>query len=134
MTQNFQNTFYTKRSVNNQKVQKFVPVLKENLNLKNAPKLSAKYLQGKICKIKQMQSIPVTLRTFQNQLKSFQKKLILKRIYLTLLHLKFSAKFPTERNQSNNTTFPWLNFFNLKHLNLPHLNKVNINMNLNTQI
>ena len=71
MTENFQNMFYTKRSVNNQEVQKFVPVLKENLSLKNPPKLSAKYLQGKICKIKQMQNIPVTLRTFQNQLKTF---------------------------------------------------------------
>ena len=71
MTENFQNTFYTKRSVNNQEVQKFVPVLKENLSLKNPPKLSAKYLQDKICKIKQMQNIPVTLRTFQNQLKTF---------------------------------------------------------------
>ena len=43
---------YTKRSVNNQKLQKFVPVLEGNLSVKNAPKLSAKYLQDKTCKIK----------------------------------------------------------------------------------
>ena len=45
-------TSYTKRSVNNQKLQKFVPVLEGNLSVKNAPKLSAKYLQDKTCKIK----------------------------------------------------------------------------------
>ena len=59
-------TSYTKRSVNNQMVQKFVSVLEGNLSKKNAPKLSAKYLQGKRCKIKQKQNIPVTLRTFLN--------------------------------------------------------------------
>ena len=53
-----------------QKVQKFVPVLDENLSMKNAPKLSAKYLQDKICKIKQIQNISVTLRRFLNQLKT----------------------------------------------------------------
>ena len=64
-------TSYTKRTVNNQEVQKFVPVLEGNLSVKNAPKLSAKYLQDKICKIKQMQNIPLTLRAFLNQLKTF---------------------------------------------------------------
>ena len=59
------------RSISNQKVQRFVPVLHGNLRVKNAPKLSAKYLQNKICKIKQIQNIPVTLRTFLNQLKHF---------------------------------------------------------------
>ena len=39
-------------SINNQKVQKLVPVLDGNLSVKNAPKLSAKYLEDKICKIK----------------------------------------------------------------------------------
>ena len=47
---------YTKRIVNNQKVQKFVPVLEGNLSVKNAPKRSAKYFPDKICKIKQMQT------------------------------------------------------------------------------
>ena len=54
------------RSLNNQKAQKFVPVLGENLRVKNAPKLSAKYLVDKICKIKQIQNIQVTLRIFLN--------------------------------------------------------------------
>ena len=56
---------------NFQEVQKFVAVLEENLSMQNAPKLSAKYLQDKICKIKQMQNIPVTLRAFLSRLKSF---------------------------------------------------------------
>ena len=48
---------------------------------------------------------------------------------------KCEAKFLTKRKiQNNNTTFTWLKFFDLKHFNLPHLNKININMNLNTQI
>ena len=55
---------YTKESVNNQKVQKFVPVLDENLSVKNAPKLSAKYLEDKIFKIKMIQNISLTLRIF----------------------------------------------------------------------
>ena len=50
-----------KESVNNPKVQKFVPVLDENLIVKNA-----KYLEDKICKIKLIQNISVTLRTFLN--------------------------------------------------------------------
>ena len=41
------------------------------MSVKNAQKCFAKYLQHKICKIKQMQNIPVTLRTFLNQLKAF---------------------------------------------------------------
>ena len=45
------------------KVQKFVPVLDENLGVKNAPKLSVKYLEDKIFKINIIQNISVTLRT-----------------------------------------------------------------------
>ena len=41
------------------------------LSVKNTPKLSAKYLEDKICKIKQIQNILVTLRTLLNQLKTF---------------------------------------------------------------
>ena len=44
MTENFPDKL-TKRSANNQKVQKFLPVLEGNLSGKNYPKLSAKYLQ-----------------------------------------------------------------------------------------
>ena len=71
------------------KVQKFVPVLEGNLSVKNALKLSGKYLQDKTCKIKQMQNIPLTLRTFLNQPKTFQKNVAPKRTPLTLPHLKF---------------------------------------------
>ena len=48
---------------------KFVPVL--DGNMKNAPKISAKYLEDKICKIKQLQNIPVILMTFLNEIKYF---------------------------------------------------------------
>ena len=48
---------------------------------------------------------------------------------------KCEAKFLRKRKiQNNNTTFTWLKFFDLKHFKLPHLNKININMNLNIQI
>ena len=47
----------------------FVSVL--DGNVKNAPKISAKYLYDKICKIKQLQNIPVILRTFLNEIKHF---------------------------------------------------------------
>ena len=51
---------YTKESINNQKVQKFVSVLDGNSRVKNAPKLSAKNLEDKRCKIKQIKNISVT--------------------------------------------------------------------------
>ena len=41
-----------------------MPVLDKNFSVKNDPKLSAKYLEDKIFKIKIMQNISVTLRTF----------------------------------------------------------------------
>ena len=53
------------------KVQKFVSVIEGNLSVKNAPKRSAKYLQDKTCKTKQLQNIPLTRRTFLNQIKTF---------------------------------------------------------------
>ena len=70
MTENLQGKLH-QAECNNQKVHKFVLVLEENLSVKNTPKLSAKYLQDKTCKTKQMQNIPLTLRTFLNQLKTF---------------------------------------------------------------
>ena len=51
------------------KVQKIVPVLDGNLSVRSALRLSAKYLENKICKIKQIQNILVTPKTFLNQLK-----------------------------------------------------------------
>ena len=46
MTENFQYKL-PQEKLNNQKVQKFVPVLEGNLSVKNAPNFSAKYLQKK---------------------------------------------------------------------------------------
>ena len=69
MIENLQETLH-KGSVNNQKVQKFVPVEYGNLSMKNAPKPSAKYLEDNICKIKQIQNLPVSLRTFLNTVKN----------------------------------------------------------------
>ena len=41
------------------------------LSEKNAPKLSAKYLEDKLCKINQMENMSVKLKSFINQLKFF---------------------------------------------------------------
>ena len=78
-------------------MQTFVPVLEWNFTVKNAPKLSAKDSQVKICKIKQMQNIPVILRTFLNQIKTL-KILTLKMTPRTLTHLKFQVKLVTEKS------------------------------------
>ena len=69
MTENFQGNLH-QEECNNQTVQKFVPVLEENLTVKNAPKLSANYLQDKKCKTKQMQIITSTLEDILNKLKA----------------------------------------------------------------
>ena len=76
---------YTKGTANNQKVQKLVPVLDGNLTVKKLKN----FQQGKLCKIKQIQNISVTFRTFLNQVNFFLKKLNLKRTPLKLPHLKF---------------------------------------------
>ena len=70
MTENFQDKLHREER-NNQNVQTFVPVLEENLSVKNAPKLSAKYLQDKTWKTRQMQNILLTLRTILNKRKEF---------------------------------------------------------------
>ena len=69
MTENFQDKLH-QEECNNQKVQKFVLVLEENLSVKNTPKLSAKYLQDKTCKTKQMQNITLTLEDIFKSTKS----------------------------------------------------------------
>ena len=69
MTENFQGKLH-QEECNNQKVQKFVLALEENLSVKNTPKLSAKYLQDKICKTKQMQNITLTLEDIFKSTKS----------------------------------------------------------------
>ena len=70
MTENFQDKLHREER-NNQNVQTFVPVLEENLSVKNTPKLSAKYLQDKTWKTRQMQNILLTLRTILNKRKEF---------------------------------------------------------------
>ena len=76
---------YTKGTADNQKVQKIVPVLDGNLTVKKLKN----FLQDKLCRIKQIQNISVTFRTFLNQVNFFKKKLNLKRTPLKLPHLKF---------------------------------------------
>ena len=71
MTENFQDKLHQEECKQSKSAKICVPALKGNLSVKNVPKLSAKYLQDKTCKIKQMQNIPLTLRTFLNQLKTF---------------------------------------------------------------
>ena len=73
MTENFQGKLH-QEECNNQKVQKFVLVLEENLSVKNTPKLSAKYLQDKTCKTKQMQNITLTLEDIFKSTKSALRK------------------------------------------------------------
>ena len=73
MTANFQGKLH-QEECNNQNVQKFVLALEENLSVKNTPKLSAKYLQDKICKTKQMQNITLTLEDIFKSTKSTLRK------------------------------------------------------------
>ena len=73
MTENFQGKLH-QEECNIQEVQKFMLVLEENLSVKNTPKLSAKYLQEKICKGKQMQNITLTLADIFESTKSTLRK------------------------------------------------------------
>ena len=103
MTENFQE------DCNNQKVQKFVPVLEENLSVKNAPKLSAKYLQDKTCKTKQMQNILLTLKDIFKSTKSVLGKCSTKEDSSNTSTSKVFSKICNKKNlHSNNTTFTWL--------------------------
>ena len=79
MTETFQGKLH-------QEVQKFVLLLEENLGVRNTPKLFAKYLQDKICKIKQMQNITLTLEDIFKSTESALRKCI------------------TKEDSSNNTT------------------------------
>ena len=102
-------TSYTKRSVNNQKVQNVVSVLEGNLSVNNAPKLSAKFFQDKTCKIKQIQNIPLTLRTFFKSNKNVLEKCSTKEDSSNTKTSKVLSKICNEKTlHSNNTTFPWL--------------------------
>ena len=70
MTENFQDKLH-QVDCKQSKVAKISGVIRRDLSVKNVPKRSARYMQYKICKIKQMQNISLTLRTFLNQLKTF---------------------------------------------------------------
>ena len=107
MTENFHKLH--QEECKNQKVQKFVPVLEENLSVKNAPKLSAKYLQGKTCKAKQMQNIPLTLEDIFKSTKSALGKCFTKEDSSNATTSTVFSKICNRKNRhSNNTTFPWL--------------------------
>ena len=62
---------YTKGTADSQKVQKLVPVLDGNLTVKKLKN----FQQGKLCKIKQIQNISVTFRTFLSQANFFFLKI-----------------------------------------------------------
>ena len=54
--------------------------------------------------------------------------------FLEVHGVQWGSKFLRKRKlKSNNKIFGPLKIFNLKLFNLPHLKKININMNLNTQ-
>ena len=108
MTENFQGKLH-QEECNNQKVQKFVLVLEENLSVKNTPKLSAKYLQDKIYKTKQMQNIPLTLQDIFKSTKSVLGKCNTKEDSSNTTTYKVFSKICNRKNlHSNNTTFLWL--------------------------
>ena len=69
MTENFQDKLRQEECKQSKDAKICASILEGNLSVKNALKLSAKYLQDKTCKIKQI--IPLTLRTFLNQIKTF---------------------------------------------------------------
>ena len=111
MTENFQDKLH-QEECNNQKVQKFVPVLEENLSVKNTPKLSAKYLQGKTCKTKQMQNIPLTLEGISKSTKNVLGKCSTKEGSSNTITSKVFSKICNRKNlYSNSNTFPWLKVF-----------------------
>ena len=87
-------------------MQIFVSVLEGNLGVKNATKLSAKYLQDKMGKNKQMQNIPVTEDFFKSNKKVLEKLNTKENSSITTTS-KVLSKIPNRKNlQSNNTTFP----------------------------
>ena len=100
-------TSYTERTVNNQKVQKFLPVLEVNLSMKNVPKRSAKYFQAKTCEIKQMQNTPLTVDIFKST-KNVLQKCSTKEDSSTTTTSKVCKICNRKNLHSNNTTFPWV--------------------------
>ena len=107
MAESFQDKLH-QEECNNQKVQKCVPVLEENLSVKNAPKLFAKYLQDKTCKTKKMQNIPLTLEDIFKSTKSVLGKCSTKLDSSNTTTSKVFSKICNRKKlHSNNTTFPW---------------------------
>ena len=74
-------TSYTKGSVNNQKVQKFVPVLEGNLSVKNAPKRSAKYLEDKYAKSNKCKKHSSNSEEIFKSTKNFLEKVNTKKVF-----------------------------------------------------
>ena len=108
MTENFHDKLY-QEECNNQKVQKFVPVLEKNLSVKIAPKFSAKYLQDKICKAKEMQNFPLTLEDiFKSTKRALGKCSTKKDSSNTTTSKVFSKTCNRKSLHCNNTTFPWV--------------------------
>ena len=70
-------------------MQIFVLVLDGNLSVKDDLGRSEKYLEDKICKMKQIRNILVSLRICSNQLKTFLEKLSLNKTPQKLTHLRF---------------------------------------------
>ena len=92
VTENFQENLHQKESKQSKCVRICASIRKElecEKFSKTFCKVFTRQNMQKICKIKQVQNIPVTLRTFSNQLKTFQKNFTVKRTPLTLPHLKF---------------------------------------------
>ena len=108
MTENFQDKLH-QEACNNQKVHKFVPVLEENLSVKNAPKLSAKYLQDQNM---QNQTNQITLENIFKSTKSVLGKCSTKEDSSNTTTSNVFNKIYNRKNlHSNNTTFPWLKVF-----------------------
>ena len=70
MTENVRDKLHQEECKQSKRTKIYASIRREREGEKFS-KLSAKYLQDKICKIKQIQNIPLTLRTFLNQLKRF---------------------------------------------------------------
>ena len=108
MTENVQDKLH-QEECNNRNVQKCVPVLEENLSVRNAPKRSAKYLQDKTRKTKQMENIPLTFEDIFKSTKNILGKCSTKEDSSNTITSKVFSKIWNRKNlHSNNKTFPWL--------------------------
>ena len=103
-------TGYTRRSVNNQKVHKLLPVLEGNLSFKNAPKLSAKYLQDMQNQRNAKHSI--NSEDIFKSIKNVLEKRNTQGDFSNTTSSKFLSKICNRKDlHGNNTTFPWPKVF-----------------------